>query len=768
MREGLIADPFQRMFETSARWVDERDWVYRCEFEWQPKPGAPRRVLRFDCLDTIATITLNGEPLGQAQNMHTPVEFDVTDRLVAGVNELQVLFESPVRVGIDRRRDYFERQGIDWNTNWFDERAFIRKPGYMSGWDWGPRLVSCGIAGPVSLLEFESRIVRASFLQQPLESGAFKIRVELEIEGESGATVRVGDHVRKPGESLEFELNGPRWWPATEGEPALIPVSVELASGHRIDKKIGLRTIRLLRESDESGRSFEFEVNGRRIYARGANWIPDDSFIARADAESIRKRIQGYTRLGFNMLRVWGGGFYESEAFYDACDEAGILVWQDFSYACSYYPDTDEYAEEGRREAEVQVLRLRDRASLALWCGNNENETMWLGKWGGPGEAPPRFYGEKLYKEVLPEVVSRLDPLTPYIETSPTAIPGPGIPEGANVDQYGDSHYWDVWHGRGDWLHYRDSRTRFSSEYGFASSCSLSVWANTLDDADRGVKSPQVVWHDKTGKGTETFHGYVELHYTASASLEDWVYYSQLNQRDAMRFGVEYFRRSPLCRGSLIWQINDCWPVQSWALEDYHRLLKPAGQELARLYAPTLISIVSDESAREIWAISDAAEVRQAAVRWEIVDTVSGDVLDSGSEPCELQPYERKLVARIDLSPQVPTRTALSAWFDGDATSQTWSWSCEPKDLQTTPIPLHVRREENELVVQLDGFVADLVIVDLEQGGSVLAPQTGLPGAAAVSARGGTLRYGLAGPIGHLLCRSLAGVHEVNLRVSDK
>lgn len=785
VREGVIADPFLRKAEIGANWVDETDWSYRTTFAWTPTEGAPRRVLRFNGLDTVATIFLNGEKVAEADNMFLPLEIDVTDRL-REENELRVDFRSPVRVGQERRRAYFEANGLAWGTAWFDERAFVRKAGYMSGWDWGPRLVSCGLWQPVELLEFAGRIKSVSFLQERLENGRFRVWAEAETEGDGELRFEVAGTAFGPGQSVEIE--GDLWWPAGEGPQTLYPARATFG-GHAVERRIGLRTIRLLREKDELGRSFEFEVNGRKVYARGANWIPDDSFVTRAQPE----RIRAFPRLGFNMLRVWGGGFYESEAFYDACDEAGILVWQDFPYGCMYYPDSDPEVALAREEAAFHVRRLRDRASLALWCGNNENEVMWRGPWGGPETAPPRYYGERLYNEALPQAIEAHGNGVDYIRTSPIGFESedPAISE--RGERFGDAHYWEVWHGKGDWTYYDDSETRFSSEYGFASAPSDDVWRATLplergrggvgyrdvspsvegeteglpgqgsgeSRHDVGPDDLDVWWHNKTGKSPEVFKGYVELHYPASETLEDWTYYSQLNQRDAMRHGVEHFRRSPFCRGSLIWQINDCWPVQSWALEDYHRLLKPAGHEMARAYAATLISLVKTGAGVDAWLVHDGPEPIAGTLRVHSVDTIDGGQREIGVFPARLAPGERRKALALELTGLDPTRTALVAALDDRPDTTTWALLDEPKAMRLGEPHLETLIESGRVVVRVHGFVADLVVWDEADPRAVLGPLSGLPGRAAVTVANGTVAFPLGGPVTRLRARSLWGVHEL-------
>jgi beta-mannosidase len=597
VRNGVIADPFTNLHEHGCQWVDEAEWEYRTSFLYELNESfgsyglnGSRQVLRFEGLDTFSTIYLNGKEIGKSENMFVPMEIDVTGRLIEGTNELEIRFSSAVRVGMKRRSQYFEIEGLIPETTFFDERAFVRKAQYMSGWDWGPRLVSCGIWQPVRLLEFETRILSFTVLQQRLEDGSFRVWSETFIEG-NGELITSWDGKEFRGEFDLIVEDSRLWWPNGHGEQHLYTAHASVAGQETISKQIGLRTIELKQVDDEWGRSFEFVVNQKPIFAIGGNWIPNDSFPSRIDPTEVAQQILECADLGMNMIRVWGGGFYESEAYYDACDKHGILVWQDFPFACSYYPDDPAFLSQVEEEVRLQIERLRDRTCLALWCGNNEIQTMWEGKWGKPEHQPNRWHGQKVFTELLPNLLSELDPNRDYVESSPIGS-DPAETPNCNGDNFGDQHFWEVWHSKGDWIHYRDSGARFCSEFGFASSCSMQCWESVLPDAKEATpEHPVVRSHDKTNKPWDVFRSLVELHYPHSESLADWIQWSQFNQLDAMREAIEHFRFSKKCAGALVWQINDCWPVQSWSLQDYSRKWKRAGKEMKRLCHPVLIGV---------------------------------------------------------------------------------------------------------------------------------------------------------------------------------
>ncbi|HRK20519.1 MAG TPA: hypothetical protein PLX06_01840 [Fimbriimonadaceae bacterium] len=750
MIDGVIPDPFELEHEAGCQWVSEEDWEYRTVFNWSPKPGASRRVLRFEGLDTVATITLNGSEIARHDNMHVPLEIDVTGKLTEGENELIVKLESPVRVGMERRKAYFEAEGIAHGTNWFDERAFLRKVACMSGWDWGPRLVSCGIWRPVSLLEYESRIVSFTVFQEPSGPG-FRIWSETVIEG--NATFKTSFDGQIFDGDFDFVIEDAKlWWPVGEGEAHLYDATATLSSGQRIEKKVGLRSIRLLREPDELGESFEFEVNGRRIYARGANWIPNDSFPSVVSDEDYEYQVQSCAALGMNILRVWGGGLYELEGFYDSCDRAGILVWQDFPHACAYYPDGPAAQAVAKLEAEVQVRRLRDRTCLALWCGNNENDVMWQGKWGGPEGAPPRYYGDELYGKVYPEVCARLDPNRPYIRSSPI-----GHHDGDKA--YGDEHYWDVWHGRGDWKFYAESNTRFSSEFGFASAAGTSCWLSAgMVPSELSPDDLPVRWHDKTNKPWDVYRGMVELHYPSSETLDDWIYRSQLNQRDALRFGIEHYRTNAYCRGVLIWQFNDCWPVQSWAVQDYSRELKIAGFELERLYAPTLVSLKIEGGIAIVTLAHEGPRPFSGTVTVKLFD-VDGTETQAMRFEANLAAGDRTELARIDLGPFEAKRTVLCAQIEGQQGSQTWRTAAEPKEMAW--IKPRLTLESNRLKVE--GLAYDLVLDDPHSGQTVAYENAELAGLEARTLVDEEVALSLDGSEQTIRAKTLAGTVEFEI-----
>ncbi|HTV21190.1 MAG TPA: hypothetical protein VMG12_21035 [Polyangiaceae bacterium] len=768
MRHGVIADPFGARGELGCQWVDEAGWIFRRSFSFTPDASRPRRVLRFEGLDTVCRVFLNGKQVAAHDNMFLPLEVDVTSELVAGDNTLRIEFDSAPRVGRERRARYLAQEGLPSDVVRFDERAFLRKAQYMFAWDWGPRLVSAGIWRGVALLEFAARIADVHVVQKHLDSGAVELSFQSRIEADASSECQVvhvlEGAVQPVPDGQSARLDRPElWWPAGLGAQKLYTLTsylvprgvtrqqeLEARALDRRTQKVGLRRLRLLREKDAQGESFEFEVNGVRLWAVGANWIPDHSFPSVIDRARLEAQARRALDMNMNMLRVWGGGVYESDEFYDVCDELGLLVWQDFPFACSYVPDDAPEQAVLRVEASANIVRLRNRASLALWCGNNENLTMWLSKWEKPRPQPTRYYGERLYDGTLPELVAALDPSRQYIASSP--IGG----DHANDGNIGDQHYWDVWHGRGDWKFYKDSTGRFASEFGFASAPTRSVWQKIYPgDAEWSRRDPRdsiARWHDKTAKGYDTYVGYVELHYPVSRDLEEFTYHSQLNQRDALRFGIEHFRRSVGCRGALIWQLNDCWPVQSWAVLDSDGEYKAAAFELRRLFAPAHHSLECEVGAAsaKLWTMLDNAH---APVRGEAVlearRLTDGALLERWSRFVELRPGERGVSLEAPLAELPSHDTLLSATFLGVHTFRLLS---EPKEAKVSVPKLRLSRHADGVLVETDRPVVDLFVWG--DGLELRDNFVTLPAAGRALLRG-------RGGHGRLQARSLAGRHNL-------
>jgi beta-mannosidase len=627
MRAGAIPDPFERMYERSVQWVDHADWTYRCVFDVDgAELDGSRHLLCFAGIDTVARILLNDEMVGDTDNMFVPQELDVTSALRGGENVLEVHLASAERVGNERRAAALAAHpDLAPFADGLLSRSFVRKSQYMYGWDWGPCLRGCGIWRDVHLVRLPRARVhdwaaRASFSA----NGSCRVVMHVWVDGHaSEVSARISGHGIDEGSSaalvdgsatIGIDVAEPeRWWPSGYGEQPLYTLSIEaVADGAICDSltaRIGLRAVELVRTPDDVGERFCFRVNGVDVFAKGANWIPDDSFPGRSTRGRLHRQLAMARECGMNMVRVWGGGLYESEEFYDICDELGLMVWQDFPYACALYPEDDAFVAAATAEARAAVRRLRNHASLVLWCGNNENQWLAMrGEWG----ALPRVLGERLYDETLPAVVAEDDPGTPYWPGSPTGGSEP------NSEASGNCHAWDAW-SDGDRSRYAACTARFVSEFGFASPPALRTLQEVLAPEDLAVDTPGMRWHDKTSKGYTKYLGFIARHYAMPATVEDLVYYGQLNQADALRFGVEHFRRlRPHTMGTLVWQLNDCWPVLSWAWIDHRLRAKAVWYAAKRFYAPLLVSLVRDGDRLGVHLVNDDP----VAVDGELVLTV--------------------------------------------------------------------------------------------------------------------------------------------------
>ncbi|MCE4540284.1 hypothetical protein LXT12_23820 [Pelomonas sp. P7] len=612
---GRIPDPFYACNEAGVAWVAERRWAWRLRFDADEL--APREDLVFEGLDTYCTVWLNGERLLASDNMFVPRRADVRERLRPQGNELLLCFDPPLARA--RAVEAVHGKRALWNGD--SARLHARKAQYHFGWDWGPELL---VSGPwravrrhgwsarVADLEVRTRLdvaARRATLQVSacIEGAGAGLGCDFELldpEGRAVARAAVAAGARA---EATLTLDDARlWWPRGLGDQPLYTVVARVVDGDRSlaedRRRVGLRDLRLVQAevAGEAGSSFHFEVNGREFFAGGANWIPDDSLLERITPARYRQRVAQAAAANMNMLRVWGGGIYEHEAFYEACDEMGLLVWQDFMFACGLYPANDAFLASVRAEAEAAVKRLRHHACLALWCGNNEDymlaESVGL---AGPGVPAERFEARAIYEGLLPEVCAALDPGRPYWPGSPFT-PGDAKSSDATV---GDRHSWEVWHQQMlPYQRYGDVQARFVSEFGMQSHPSLALFESVLPEDERFPGSRTVQWHNKAGSpagpdGHRRLAVYLADNLRVGPTLAEHVYATQFVQAEAMRVAYQDFRRRwqrPGARavgGALVWQLNDCWPVTSWALIDAAGTVKPAWHAVRRALAPVAVAV---------------------------------------------------------------------------------------------------------------------------------------------------------------------------------
>jgi beta-mannosidase len=595
-RAGEIPDPFWADNEKRLGWIAERDWVYRCEFVVGKNLLAREYVeLVAEGLDTFAVLNLNGREIARNENMFTGRRLDVRSGLRAGKNVLEILFQSPInRIAAEQKRNPGHL------PEWCDPvggASLVRKEQCSFGWDWGPRLPSLGVWLPIYLEGWNGNRIESVRVVQAHEKSRVRLTFHPALSAKAKGKFRGSIHFRGQKvasfEGLETVIEKPRlWWPNGHGEQPLYEVVLELldAAGVVLDtwqQKIGLRTIALDCRPDKFGESFQFVVNGRTLFAKGANWIPAHSFVTEADHALYENLLSSAVAGNMNMLRVWGGGIYEKEEFYDLCDEKGLLVWQDFMFACALYPGDKAFLGNVAAEAEFQVRRLAHRACLALWCGNNEIEQM-------PQEivkTPARKKAfEALFYAILPKAVKAWDGVTPYWPGSPHNPDG--YEKGHNNEDKGDAHFWDVWHARKPVKSYETKNFRFCSEFGMQSYSSPEVAATFCRPENWNVFGPEMENHQKNGSGNQIILDYVSRLYRFPKDFPALSYLSQLNQAYCMKIGVEHFRRKmPRTMGALYWQLNDCWPVASWSSIEFGGRWKALQYEARRFFAPALVSV---------------------------------------------------------------------------------------------------------------------------------------------------------------------------------
>jgi len=633
MRNDLLPDPFVGMNEKQAAWVEENDWWYRKEFEVSDALLENNQfLLRFEGLDTFATIWLNGMKLGDTDNMFIAWEFPVKRFLVPGRNILVVKFSSP-----SATLERMEREKGKLVAAFYSPRPYGRKAQYSFGWDWGPRLATSGIWKPVSLIAYRDLFVRHLSVKTTLSddnSAVFHISAEVEsiISSEVDVSVNIScegeEHSTSvsrsvaPGKGcLDAECRVPSaklWWPAGYGQQPLYTVRVAVSrSGELLDEAVkttGVRKVELVQEDDLEGKSFVFKVNSVPIFFKGANWIPADAFLPRVTSEDYSRLLDMTVSANMNMLRVWGGGVYESDEFYSLCDEKGIAVWQDFMFACAEYPEEEQFHEKVRAEAKAVVKRLREHPSIILWCGNNENDWGFYKKlWGMRRDV---FLGETIYHEILPEVCSELDPSCPYWPSSPFGGQDP------NAERFGDRHSWDECRAKvDDKPGPRWDKGRFISEFGFQAPPHIRTIRDFAGEEDDFL-SPVMRHHNKAGEPAMDNLLRLASNYLPQPSrLEETVIFSQVCQGELLREAIEHWRRRKFkTSGVLIWQMNDCWPAISWSLVDYWRNPKAAYYIVRRAFAPVLLSLVHEEQQVQVWLVNDSDKPVSGVIRLTLFD----------------------------------------------------------------------------------------------------------------------------------------------------
>ena len=735
---GLIEDPYVDLGENELVWAHRAQWLYATTFAAQPAADDERVDLVFDGLDTIAEISMDGALIGSTANMHRGYRFDVRSRLTGEEQALTVLFRSALETAEAERERLGARPGA-----YAHPLNMVRKMACSFGWDWGPDLQTAGIWKPVRLERWRTARL-ASVRPVVTIDGAATVAVHVDVE-RSGlqdaaalpVTVSVGDqHVRGevPADAssvvLAVVVDDPKlWWPHGYGDHPLYDLRVELGDLDAWQRRIGLRTVEVDTSDDEHGTAFTFVVNGQPVFVKGANWIPDDHLLTRITRDRLARRVDQALDANLNLLRVWGGGIYESDDFYDVCDERGVMVWQDFLFACAAYAEDAETIAEVEAEVRENVTRLAPHASLVIYNGSNENVWGWW-DWGwqqAMAAAGLEGWGQKYYEEILPAILRELDPTRPYTPSSPFSTHPYKDDVYPNDPTVGTVHEWKVWN-QVDYSHYADYAPRFCSEFGFQGP---ATWATMLQNLPpEGFDKTSDVWlaHQKADRGNDKLlAGYVP-HLPDSDDFETWHWITSLNQARAIEFGIAHYRSWwPHTAGAIVWQLNDCWPVTSWAAIDGEERPKPLYFALKKVFAPRLLTFQprGADGGLEVGGAAHLVAVNDTDARWSETVTFTRMALD-GTE-LAVATAHLSADARGTATIEVPAHVlgagdtqgevlVADAGYPGDVDHVRAVWTfAEDKDIAYESAPFSATASKVEggyqVEIRAHGFVRDLTVL---------------------------------------------------------
>jgi beta-mannosidase len=761
LRNGIIDDPFYRTNEKDLQWIDKVDWSYRNFFQ------ADSSLLEHDVvelcfygLDTYAFVFLNGHMVLKTNNMFRSWSVNVKRHLESGENELQIYFRSPVKQGLSEQKyfgmrlpavnDQSQNGGLGPNII----SVFSRKAGFHYGWDWGPRFVTSGIWRNVELKAWSGVKINDFYIaQEKVDADQADLKAILNLESKVSQKIRVvvenvTDNKEVAYREIEltsenrnieipFIIESPRlWWSKGLGNPNLYEFKVRVTReyGNEETKTIrtGLRQLRLVRERDNYGESFYFELNGIGVFAKGANYIPNDVFLPDVKQSDYRRVISDAAAANMNMIRVWGGGIYEEDIFYDLCDERGIIVWQDFMFACSLYPGDKEFLDNVRQEAVDNVVRLRNHPCIALWCGNNEINSM-LGFYGEDDplgwkklftpkqlEVVNQAYLDVFHK-ILPEVVDNFTVGTDYWPSSPQAGYDPDKHATYDTLGAGDQHYWGVWHGLHPFSAFEEYVGRFMSEYGFQSFPEFETVKKYTIPSDYDIESAVMSAHQRSGIGNLRIKEYMARDYKVPEDFEQFLYLSQVLQAEGIRKAIETHRRNmPRCMGSLYWQLNDCWPVASWSSTDYYRNWKALHYAVQKAFKPVILAITEENGFLKIFSVSD----RQSAFEADLVIRIlsfSGKKIKEKKQTVSVDPNTSRELCMLEVRELLKKGKRqeivihCSLVQDGEELFSKLHYLCPPKEMVLSSKP-NVKLDFSDsdegvnLMVSASGLVKNLML----------------------------------------------------------
>ena len=633
INNNLIPDPFYSDNERNLQWIGEMDWDYRKIFELPKSFDLANPVyIIFDGIDTMSDVFINGEKIGSTKNMFCSYEFDVSRYLKKKNNKLLVHFVSPYKYAREIEAKY-GKLPVALNS----ERVYIRKAQYSFGWDWGPSLATSGLWKDVYLMQKSvSFINQFTFNTIRLSDQGAVIEIKGNVENPNNINIKLKIIFSKDNYVYEkeieikeklfihgFEIDNPKlWWPNGYGNPELYNLTLQLWGDNiLLDEKIskvGIRTVDLqLKDAGEN--TFRLIVNDEHIFARGTDWIPADLFIPRVSKEKYKRLIEYAKNGSMNIMRVWGGGFYENDVFYDLCDEMGILVWQDFMFACAAYPEFPAFIENCSEEFRQNIKRLQNHPSLAIWCGNNENEWNWMNEQHRPYREMP---GYNIYHDIIPDILNKLDPKRPYWPSSPF-----GFDVSPNSVLSGNRHQWEIWSMWKDYNHVSEDKSLFVTEFGFQAPANRLTLEEVISVRDRNVQSEIFEFHNKQVEGNERLFRFLSGHLPVKTKWEDFIYLTQLNQGFALKTCIQHWRSNyPITNGSIIWQHNDCWPVSSWALIDSNLIPKQSYYHVKNIFNQQIVTFVKKEKSIEVLIINNSLKEFSGSAKIQIINLAKGKI----------------------------------------------------------------------------------------------------------------------------------------------
>jgi beta-mannosidase len=724
---GRIRDPFDGDNEAAQQWIGDTVWRYSRTFLWEPTP-AERHDLVAAGLDTLATVTLNGTVVAQTANQNRSYRWSVGHLLREGENRIEVTFDAPVPAAERAER---ENGGKRFHVNHHPYNA-LRKTASNFGWDWGIDAATSGIWKSIGIQSWSG--VRIDSVRPLVDvtgtTGLLSAHVQLDGVGipqwhdvtvvvrRDGAEVaRAVAEVRGSGVVGVAVPDVDLWWPRGHGSPALYDVEVH-AGDDVWAHEIGFRTVSLVTEADRWGSAFELRVNGRLVQVRGANWIPDDAFVPRISRERIERRVADATEANMNLLRIWGGGMYESDDLYQICSREGVLVWQDFLLACAAYAEEPWLADEIEAEAREAVTRLSAHPSLVIWSGNNEN-LVGYADWGWRAQLEGRTWGEGYYTELLPGIVAELDPTRPYIPGSPYS-PSALLPPNAPTD--GTVHIWDVWNTK-DYREYAGWRPRFVAEFGFQGPPAYTTLFDVVHDEPLHPGGHDLLVHQKAEDGNGKLERGYAGHFPPPRTIDDWHLTTQINQAHAVRFGISWFRSlAPLNTGTIVWQLNDDWPVVSWAAVDWKERRKPLWYALRDVYASRFAAFRPREEHEEgadalrLVVLNDTGEPLSTGVRFARL-AFDGTELASADAHATVDPrgVASLPVPRSVAETENPSAEVLVAIFSDPSLPRALLDFAEPVDQRLDPSALSAsaRSTPDGAVIEVTAgaYVRDVVVL---------------------------------------------------------